>query len=96
MQLKVIRYQNYGRMNWGDVGEDDDVEKKKIEFYYCFFELNNGKIIFSQFEHYLTDGVNIHNDLDFFYTKKYKFGQDFWEWWESRISEPLGAQIWMS
>jgi len=91
MSLKVIRYQNYGRMNWGNVGEDD-TENKTIEFYYCFFELNNGKIIHSQLEHYLNDGVNSHNDLFLFYSACYQFGDDFWEWWERRRNE-RGGQL---
>ena len=41
MELKVVRYQNYGCQMLG--GEDDDVLRDK--FYFSYFEFNNGKII---------------------------------------------------
>ena len=37
-------------MNWGPLGDEKDKDTHKIKWYYCFFELNNGRIIHSQFE----------------------------------------------
>ncbi len=86
MEIQVVKYQNYGCMNWGPLCDDNDTHK--IKWYYCFFELNNGRIIHSQFEEYWKDGVNIHNDLDFFNTKNYNFGQNFWTWWDTTFEKP--------
>ena len=83
--VQVVKYQNYGCMNWGPIGDDDN--SHKIKWYYCFFELNNGTVIYSQFEKYWNNGV-VNDNLDFFLTKNYKFGQDFWSWWETTFKKP--------
>ena len=61
MELKVVRYQNYGCQMLG--GEDDDVLRDK--FYFSYFEFNNGKIIeLTLIEYYKKDKVTmVHNLL---------------------------------
>ena len=93
--IKVVRYQNYGCMNSGGVDSKGELEKDHIKFYYCFFELNNGKIIYSQFEEY--SNKEIENDVSFLHTKSYSFGQEFWDWWDTdseRWLEPITQEEW--
>ena len=99
MNLKVIRYKNYGCTFTGP-DEDLDWENK---FYYSFYELNNGKIICLHQTENWKRGKLIDIDISFFNTSKklktgqifnYKFGKakadnenemslEFFNWFES-------------
>lgn len=87
MKLKVVRYKNYGLKN-SNAGEI--IEHK---FYYSFYELNNGNLIYLQFVQYVGPMAMEEDDYGFFYTNvilkngeeiTYTFGQDFWEYWNTR------------
>ena len=86
MDPKIIRYQNYGCVNSGPVDENNKIiEELRINFYCCFFELNNGKFIYSWFDEYI--GQTHHNSLTFAYTKKFMFGDDFLDWDATTFSD---------
>ena len=98
MNLKVIRYKNYGKTMYG--GEKNAVFQDK--FYWSFFELNNGEIIDLNFTENLKNGKVSSIDYHFAYTKhelkngeviEYKFGNakpntkeisdEFFDWFDS-------------
>ena len=60
MTLKVIRYKNYGCQMKSEDDED--------QFYFSFYELNNGKIIELMLYQSDNDGVII-DQYEFSYTK---------------------------
>ena len=79
MSLKVVRYKNYGCMI--ESGESKDPYDNR--FFWCFFELSNGKIIDLQLVENLKNKKIRDIDYDFSYAKeelktgkihKYKFG----------------------
>ena len=79
MSLKVIRYKNYGCMI--ESGESEDPYDNR--FFWCFFELSNGKIIDLQLVENLKNKKIRDIDYDFSYAKEelktgriheYKFG----------------------
>ena len=75
MKLKVIRYKNYGCTMTSEDDED--------QFYFSFYELNNGEIIeLMLFQNFKDDNLNV-TQYEFSYTKmklksgeirRYKFG----------------------
>ena len=79
MSLKVIRYKNYGCMI--ESGESEDPYDNR--FFWCFFELSNGKIIDLQLVENLKNKKIRDISYEFFYAKEelktghiheYKFG----------------------
>ena len=99
MELKVIKYKNYGRTMTG--GEDADDWKHM--FYWSFYELSNGHIINLHYTENWEKDKFIDDDYDYFYTKdelktgeiiSYEFGdakandvdamsKEFFDWFES-------------
>ena len=68
MTLKVMRYKNYGCQ----IASEDDED----QFYYSFYELNNGEIIELELHENLQEGKLDFTDYSFSYTKtKLKSGE---------------------
>ena len=95
MNLKVIRYKNYG-CTMSSMPNENIYDNK---FFWSFYELNNGKIIDLQFVENLTNRKVTSVDYSFFYSKselktgeiiEYKFGnaepntkeisKEFYDW----------------
>ena len=66
MSLKVVRYKNYGCMI--ESGESKDPYDNR--FFWCFFELSNGKIIDLQLVENLKNKKIRDIDYDFSYAKE--------------------------
>jgi len=88
MNLKVVKYQNYGCTMSSEC--DDTIFSHK--FYWSFYELSSGQLIVLNFIENLKNGSVSSNNYEFSYANsvlknnsviKYKFGQDFYEWFES-------------
>ena len=99
MNLKVIRYKNYGCTMSG--GEKNDVFQHK--FYWSFYELNNGEIIVLDYVKNLKNNRVTSNSYEFSYANyelksgkiiNYKFGnakainkkemhKEFFDWFDS-------------
>ena len=80
MGLSIIRYRNYGKAMEAEPNKNNIVTQN---FYWCFFELNNGEIIDLNFTENLTNGKVTSIDYFFGYPKaelktgeiiEYKFG----------------------
>ena len=65
MELKVIRYKNYGCTMTGPTDEYSDVENK---FYWSFYELSNGNIISLQYIENWENNKFVDQDFDDSYT----------------------------
>ena len=76
MDLKVIRYQNYGCTD-SSVANNDSYDNN---FYWSFYELSNGKIISLQYVENLTNNIITSHDYEFNHANNYQFGQDFLKW----------------
>ena len=97
MSLKIVRYMNYGKRMWSDPDFISTIDGKRDEctnnFYFSFFELNNGKIIDVMFTENLKRNKLTSTDFGCYYTLDYKFGEDFTPWWNrqpSGIDDNLG------
>ena len=72
------------------------ITKKKDEhtneFFWTFFELNNGKTLSLMFVENLTNHKISSTDLSCHYTSHYKFEEDFTLWWnrDGNIDDGLG------
>ena len=73
------------------------ITKKKDEytneFFWIFFELNNGKIISMHFVENLKNNKLNSTDMFCNYTSHYKFEEDFYVWWDrdiKNIDDALG------
>ena len=80
MGLKIIRYKNYG-CAMSSIPEDNGVITHN--FYWCFFELNNGKTL----SVHLTDnwdkkGESLDQGIECNTTSCYEFGEDFYDWFD--------------
>ena len=80
MSLKVIRYKNYG-CAMSSIPEDNGVITHN--FYWCFFELSNGKTLsvhltdnWDKEEKYLGQGIECST------TSCYEFGEEFYDWFD--------------
>ena len=87
MDLKIKRYKNYGMT----MSSDQDESGEEHRFYWSFYELNNKIIVFQHIE-FWQKNVFIDSQFDYSYGEselkngkihKYKFGQDFFEWFDS-------------
>ena len=80
MSLKIIKYKNYGKRMWSNpnFGERDEFSNN---FFWTFFELNNGKTLSLMFVENLTNNKITSKDLSCHYTSHYKFEEDFTLWW---------------
>ena len=91
MILKIIKYKNYGMKMWSDpnFGERDEFSNN---FFWTFFELNNGKTLSLMFIENLTNNKITSTDLSCHYTSHYKFEEDFTLWWnrDGNIDDGLG------
>ena len=89
MSLKIIRYRNYGRTMGSDPNFISSITKKRDkntnEFFWIFFELNNGKIISMHFVENLKNNKLNSTDMFCNYTSHYKFEEDFYLWWDRDI-----------
>ena len=66
MELKVIKYKNYGRTMTGPADKESDWENK---FYWSFYELSNGNIINLHYTENWEKDKFIDDDYDYSYTK---------------------------
>ncbi len=58
-------------------------------FYWCFFELSNGAIIYVHYtENYDDKGVDIGDDYIISYQEDYSFNLSFREWLEGTFKKP--------
>ena len=55
-------------------------------FYWSFFELSNRKVISLLLTETFKNNKLIHSDLNCHYTKCYKFGDDFFVWFDKTFS----------
>tara|TARA_B110000240_G_scaffold184223_1_gene218624 strand:- start:217 stop:564 length:348 start_codon:yes stop_codon:yes gene_type:complete len=76
MNLNIVRYKHYGGVMTTD-GEPTII-------YWTFFELSNGKVIENQYFDYKNGNWN---DLYFYYTDCYTFGEDFFDWWNRYMAD---------
>ena len=87
MLLNVVKYINYG---WVLTGGDDKFYEDR--FYWSFYELNNKNIIELQLFETVENDITKFSEYTFNYPCyelkndlqiKYKFGQDFYKWFDS-------------
>ena len=80
MTLRVLRFKNYGCTM---TGPDDSTSDWENKFYWSFYELSNGNIIYLQYTQILKKNKFINDEFDFYYTNyelnngkkiSYKFG----------------------
>jgi hypothetical protein len=73
MSLKIVRYRNYGKRLWSDPNFVDPLTGKRDEctndFYFSFFELNNGKVISVMFVENLRSNKLTSTQFDCHYTE---------------------------
>jgi hypothetical protein len=90
MSLKIIRYRNYGKRMWSDPEFVSTLTGKRNkctnDFYWSFFELNNGKVISLNFVENLRNSKLTSTDVFCNYTEHYKFEEDFTPWWNRDIA----------
>jgi hypothetical protein len=90
MSLKINRYLNYGKKMWSDPDFTSTIDGKRDEytnnFYYSFFELNNGKIIYIMYTENLKSNKLTSSDFECYYTDDYDFKDDFYDWLEREPS----------
>tara|TARA_B100001059_G_C17836263_1_gene588364 strand:+ start:6443 stop:6865 length:423 start_codon:yes stop_codon:yes gene_type:complete len=98
MELKVVRYKNYGCV----MKSEENDSQYDHKFYFSFYELNNGEIFSSNFTENLKNDKVSSTDLHVTYAKselkngkiiKYKFGnaepstkemsKEFFDWFDS-------------
>ena len=89
MKLKLNKYKNYGCMLKSEKNPDS-----LTKFYWSFYELNN-KVYSLQHIEYFNKNVLINTDFELSYTEQklkngstinYKFGQDFFQWFDNSPS----------
>ena len=89
MNLKVIRYHNYGMT----MSSEQDESGYEHRFYWSFYQLNNIKIIVLLHTEFWKNNKFIDDQFEYSYGQseledgsvlKYKFGQDFFEWFDSQ------------
>jgi hypothetical protein len=87
MSLNVVKYINYG---WVLTGGDDKFYEDR--FYWSFYELSNKNIIELQLFETVQNDITKFSEYTFNYPCyelkndlqiKYKFGQDFYKWFDS-------------
>ena len=70
----------------------DNPKNQTEKFYWSFYELNNNKIYSLQYIEYFDKNVLINTDFELSYTEQklkngstinYKFGQDFFQWFDN-------------
>jgi len=74
MELKIVRYKNYGGVI--------STEGESTIMYWSFFEISNGKVIATNYIDYKNTNCN---DLEFHYTECYNFGEEFFAWWDKTM-----------
>ena len=74
MELKIVRYKNYGGVM--------STEGESTIMYWSFFEISNGKVIATNYIDYKNTNCN---DLEFHYTECYNFGEEFFDWWDKTM-----------
>ena len=78
MNLNIIKYKHHGyTINGGEKAQNI-----KDLFYWSFFELSNRKVISLLLTETFKDNKLIHSDLNCHYTECYKFGDDFFVWFD--------------
>ncbi len=89
MNLKVIRYHNYGMT----MSSEQDEAGYEHRFFWSFYQLNNNKIIVLQHTEFWGNNKFVDDQFEYYYGQseledgsilKYKFGQDFFEWFNSQ------------
>lgn len=89
MNFKVIRYHNYGMT----MSSEQDEAGYEHRFYWSFYQLSNNKIIVLQLIEFWRNNKFVDDQFEYSYGQselengtiiKYKFGQDFFEWFDSR------------
>jgi len=98
MELKVIRYINYG---WTDGSPDEDQESSltsEVRFYFSFYELNTGKIMCLNLIEYWKKNKFIDDQFDYssHSAGEYTFGMDFREWWDSTFERTYEDYVYPS
>ena len=80
MSLEIVRYKNYGcQMS----GYSEDRSVKTHQFYWCFFELNNKKVIaVYSTGNWDEKGLPLGWDIDSRYDLCYEFGEEFNGYWD--------------
>lgn len=63
-----------------------DRDEYTNNFYFSFFELNNGKIIGVMFTENLKRNKLTSTEFGCYYSVDYKFGEDFISWWNRQPS----------
>jgi hypothetical protein len=87
MSLDIIRYMNCGTKFWsGPVSLDESGPTHTSEEYFSFFELNNEKVIYVCFTQNFIDKKPTTTEIDFQYAEDYYFLDDFYAWWEKKMS----------
>ena len=91
MNLKIIRYKNHGMKMCSD-SDFRERDEFSNNFFWTFFELNNGKTLSLMFVENLTNNKITSTDLSCHYTSHYKFEEDFTLWWnrDGNIDDGLG------
>ena len=80
MSLEIIRFKNYGCQMFGS-SEDDSV--KTQQFYWCFFELNNEKVIvLHSSDNWDENRLPLGLDIETHYDLCYDFGDEFNVYWD--------------
>ena len=82
MNLTIVKYKHYGcTMDGGE--KTPDVEDF---FYWSFFELSNRRVISLLLTETFKNNKLIHSDISCHYTESYKFGDDFFIWFNKTFS----------
>ena len=90
MDLKVVKYRNYGLMTGSDSSSEDEHDwHDETRFLFSFYELSNGKIHRLMIDEYWKGDASVYINFEigttYFKLKNgdilnYEFGMDFWEW----------------
>jgi hypothetical protein len=89
--LKIIRYRNYGKAMEAIPNENNIIQNN---FYWCFFELNNGSILdLNLTENYDEKGNDLGDDYYVSYADDYTFELTFTDWFDGTFKRPKDKPI---